>query len=83
MGRNSTGANLQVSAKRQCNIGCATWVSTVMTDGAEPVWTLKPGANQLNLASEAKHYIKKKLLGVKIQTVQEKNYRGIRRGSFK
>lgn len=75
MGRNSIGANLWVSAKRQCNIGCATWVSTVMTDGAEPVWTLKPGANQLNLASEATHYTKKKLLGVKIQTVQEKDYR--------
>ena len=55
MGKNSTGANLWVHAKRQCNIGCATWVSTVMTDGAEPVWTLKPGANQLNLASDAKH----------------------------
>jgi hypothetical protein len=53
-----------------------------MTDGAEPVWTLKPGANQLNLASEAKHYTNKKLLGVKIQTVQAKDYRGIRRGSF-
>lgn len=72
MGKNSTGANLWVHAKRQCNIGCAMWVSTIMTDGAEPVWTLKPGANQLNLASEAKHYAKKKLLGVKIQTVQKR-----------
>ena len=66
MGRDSTGANLWVNAKRQCNIGCATWVSAIMTDGAEPVWTLKPpGTNQLNLASKAKHYTKEKLLGVK------------------
>lgn len=61
-----------VNASVQCNmynLDCAMWVNAIITDGTEPVWTLKPhGTNQLKLASKAKHELHQgKISGVQTE----------------